>query len=86
MTLLSPAERHRLGDEARRVLERNRRRGTSSWERRAYDFICPSPSHYPFQWLGTPASTPSPSVTSTRCWPNRSFGWTTLVPDLLEAC
>ena len=51
MALLSPGERRRLADEARAVLERNRRRGVSSWGGRPYDFVCPSPSHYPFQWL-----------------------------------
>jgi glycogen debranching enzyme len=50
-TLLSPAERRRLAEEARLVLERNRRRGISGWAGRAYDFVCPSPTHYPFQWL-----------------------------------
>jgi glycogen debranching enzyme len=48
---LTPAERRRLGDEARALLDRNRRRGTSAWQGRRYDFVCPSPSHYPFQWL-----------------------------------
>src|SRR5919202_251824 len=37
--------------EARRVLAGNRRRGVSEWGRRAYDFVCPSPGAYPFQWL-----------------------------------
>jgi len=36
---------------ARRVLAGNRRRGVSEWEGRAYDFVCPSPSSYPFQWF-----------------------------------
>ena len=36
---------------ARRVLAGNRRRGTSGWDGRVYDFVCPSPSNYPFQWL-----------------------------------
>ncbi|MBI5201056.1 MAG: hypothetical protein HY925_05675 [Elusimicrobia bacterium] len=37
--------------EARRVLEGNRLRGTSAWEGKRFDFVCPSPTHYPFQWL-----------------------------------
>jgi glycogen debranching enzyme len=49
--LLTPGERRRVADEARAVLERNRRRGISKWDGRRYDFVCPSPTHYPFQWL-----------------------------------
>ena len=37
--------------EARRVLASNRRRGVSDWEGKSFDFVCPSPTHYPFQWL-----------------------------------
>ncbi|MBI4422631.1 MAG: hypothetical protein HY554_02825 [Elusimicrobia bacterium] len=37
--------------EARRVLAGNRRTGVSGWDGRRYDFVCPSPTHYPFQWL-----------------------------------
>ena len=37
--------------DARRVLAGNRRRGVSDWGGRAYDFVCPSPGSYPFQWL-----------------------------------
>lgn len=37
--------------EASRVLAGNRQRGVSQWEGRAYDFVCPSPRSYPFQWL-----------------------------------
>jgi glycogen debranching enzyme len=37
--------------ESRRVLTGNRQRGTSEWDGRSYDFICPSPESYPFQWL-----------------------------------
>jgi glycogen debranching enzyme len=37
--------------EAKRVLAQNRQRGTSAWDGRRYDFVCPSPSAYPFQWL-----------------------------------
>lgn len=36
--------------EARRVLAGNRRRGTSAWGGRRFDFVCPSPTRYPFQW------------------------------------
>ena len=36
---------------ARRVLAENRFRGVSEWAGRAYDFVCPSISAYPFQWL-----------------------------------
>ncbi len=32
------------------VLERNRRRGITAWGE-PYDFVCPSPTHYPFQWF-----------------------------------
>src|ERR671933_2182504 len=37
--------------DARRVLAGNRRQGVSEWGSRAYDFVCPSPGSYPFQWL-----------------------------------
>jgi glycogen debranching enzyme len=37
--------------EARRVLSSNRQRGVSEWGGRAYDFVCPSPRSYPFQWF-----------------------------------
>lgn len=40
-----------LRAEARRVLAQNRRRGISTWEGRAFDFVCPSLGHYPFQWF-----------------------------------
>jgi hypothetical protein len=36
---------------ARRVLSINRQRGVSEWNGRTYDFVCPSPQSYPFQWL-----------------------------------
>jgi glycogen debranching enzyme len=36
--------------DARRVLASNRRRGVSDWDGRSYDFVCPSPHAYPFQW------------------------------------
>ncbi|MBI4348639.1 MAG: hypothetical protein HY553_17505 [Elusimicrobia bacterium] len=41
----------RVAAEARRVLAGNRRRGVSAWEGKRYDFVCPSPTHYPFQWF-----------------------------------
>jgi glycogen debranching enzyme len=37
--------------EARRVLASNRRRGVSEWDGKPFDFVCPSPTHYPFQWF-----------------------------------
>jgi len=48
---LSADERRRLGDGARALLAANRCTGVSDWEGRPYDFVCPSTSHYPFQWL-----------------------------------
>jgi glycogen debranching enzyme len=36
---------------ARRVLAGNRQRGRSAWDGRAFDFVCPSPGSYPFQWF-----------------------------------
>jgi glycogen debranching enzyme len=48
---LDGSERAELRQAAIDVLDRNRRRGTSRWGGRRYDFVCPSPSHYPFQWL-----------------------------------
>jgi glycogen debranching enzyme len=40
-----------IAAEARRVLAGNRQRGVSEWDGRTYDFVCPSPSTYPFQWF-----------------------------------
>src|SRR6266852_4272210 len=37
--------------DARRVLKGNRQRGISAWAGQRYDFVCPSPSTYPFQWF-----------------------------------
>src|SRR5438034_6428657 len=37
--------------DARRVLTANRQEGVSAWDNRAYNFVCPSPSSYPFQWF-----------------------------------
>ncbi len=37
--------------EARRVLVNNRKQGVSEWGGRTYDFVCPSPRSYPFQWF-----------------------------------
>ncbi len=45
------SERASLRAQARALLAANRRRGVSDWAGRAYDFVCPSNSHYPFQWL-----------------------------------
>lgn len=40
-----------IAAEARRVLAGNRQTGVSGWDGRRYDFVCPSGSTYPFQWL-----------------------------------
>lgn len=32
------------------MLAGNRQRGTSAWDGKRYDFVCPSPTTYPFQW------------------------------------
>ena len=32
-------------------MRNNRQAGQSEWDGRAYDFVCPSPGSYPFQWL-----------------------------------
>jgi glycogen debranching enzyme len=41
----------KVAADARRVLEGNRQRGISAWAGQRYDFVCPSPSTYPFQWF-----------------------------------
>ena len=33
------------------MLAGNRRQGVSEWDGMRYDFVCPSPTHYPFQWF-----------------------------------
>ena len=48
---IDPAEAERVAAEARRVLMGNRQSGTSDWDGMRYDFVCPSPTHYPFQWF-----------------------------------
>lgn len=48
---IDPELARRVGDEARRVLASNRRTGVSEWDGRSFDFVCPSPTHYPFQWF-----------------------------------
>src|SRR6202158_567073 len=45
------AEAERVAAEARRVLKGNRQTGVSDWDGMRYDFVCPSPTHYPFQWF-----------------------------------
>ena len=40
-----------LIENAQRVLEANRLTGTSDWDGKTYDFVCPSLESYPFQWL-----------------------------------
>ena len=49
--VLDRSDIDRVAAEARRVLAANRRRGISEWDGRRYDFVCPSPTHYPFQWF-----------------------------------
>lgn len=49
--MLTAAECAAVRAEARRVLEQNRHSGVSTWEGRAFDFVCPSPEQYPFQWF-----------------------------------
>ncbi|HEV8536643.1 MAG TPA: trehalase family glycosidase [Candidatus Limnocylindria bacterium] len=44
-------ESERVAADARRVLAGNRQRGVSAWDGRKYDFVCPSPTTYPFQWF-----------------------------------
>ncbi|TMF81770.1 MAG: hypothetical protein E6I18_02140 [Chloroflexi bacterium] len=41
----------KVAGDARRVLEGNRQRGVSAWGGQRYDFVCPSPTTYPFQWF-----------------------------------
>ena len=41
----------KVAEDARRVLSENRQHGVSEWGGRPYDFVCPSPGSYPFQWL-----------------------------------
>jgi len=48
---VDPEAARRVADEARRVLATNRRQGVSDWNGMRYDFVCPSPTHYPFQWF-----------------------------------
>jgi glycogen debranching enzyme len=40
----------RVVAECRRVLAGNRQHGVSAWDGKRYDFVCPSPTTYPFQW------------------------------------
>ena len=48
---IDPAESERVAADARRVLQSNRQSGISDWDGMRYDFVCPSPTHYPFQWF-----------------------------------
>ncbi len=41
----------RLLGEARALLDANRRTGISPWEGRPFDYTCPSPGSYIFQWF-----------------------------------
>ena len=47
---VAASEVQRVVAECRRVLEGNRQRGVSAWDGKRYDFVCPSPTTYPFQW------------------------------------
>jgi len=47
---ITGAQVERVVAECRRVLEGNRQRGVSAWDGKRYDFVCPSPATYPFQW------------------------------------
>lgn len=40
-----------LGGEVAALFDRNRQRGTGSWNGVDYDFVCPSTETYPFQWF-----------------------------------
>ncbi|MHB8618674.1 MAG: amylo-alpha-1,6-glucosidase [Chloroflexota bacterium] len=44
-------ETEAVAAEARRVLAHNRQQGISEWDGKPYDFVCPSGTSYPFQWL-----------------------------------
>ncbi len=46
-----PSPQQDLIAGAKKVLDGNRHMGLSSWEQRAFDFVCPSNVTYPFQWL-----------------------------------
>jgi glycogen debranching enzyme len=46
-----PAAWEKVAADARRVLRGNRQKGVSAWGGRRYDFVCPSPTTYPFQWF-----------------------------------
>jgi glycogen debranching enzyme len=48
---IDPGSARAVTAEARRILASNRRRGVSEWDGKRFDFVCPSPTHYPFQWL-----------------------------------
>src|SRR5207253_8844195 len=41
----------KVAEDARRVLTSNRQHGVSEWAGQPYDFVCPSPESYPFQWF-----------------------------------
>jgi glycogen debranching enzyme len=46
-----PPDTRKIAAAARRVLSDNRQSGTSGWDGKRYDFVCPSGTTYPFQWL-----------------------------------
>ncbi len=41
----------RMKDAVRALFDRNRQQGIASWCGLGYDFVCPSPGTYPFQWF-----------------------------------
>jgi len=41
----------RLADRVRDLFARNRRTGRADWCGLEYDFVCPAPATYPFQWF-----------------------------------
>lgn len=48
---IDPELARAVGAEAKRILASNRRTGISDWDGKSFDFLCPSPTHYPFQWF-----------------------------------
>ncbi|MBV9121487.1 MAG: hypothetical protein JOZ39_12330, partial [Chloroflexi bacterium] len=45
------ADLHALRQLALETLAANRREGTSDWEGRPFNYVCPASDEYPFQWL-----------------------------------
>ena len=44
-------DRQALEEAARKILLSNLRRGVADWNGKAYSFVCPSLTGYPFQWF-----------------------------------